>query len=64
MKPLPWEVCRRVDSFLDVGEELADHLLVLANTHDCSYALVELKRFRTLVECSIKHIEEQQEDIA
>jgi hypothetical protein len=57
-------MCDRVDRFMDVGEELIDHLLWYATYRDCSYALVELRRIQQRAELAIKHIEEQQEKAA
>jgi hypothetical protein len=59
-KPLPYPMCNRVDRFMDVADELIDHLLCYATDHDCSYALVELKRIQARAESAIKFIEERK----
>ena len=60
MKPLPNHMCDRVDLWMDKADELIDHLLCYATDHDCSYALVELKRIQARAESAIKFIEERK----
>ena len=59
-KPLPYEMCDRVDRNMNEADELVDHLLVYATDYDCSYALVELKRIQARAESAIKFIEERK----
>lgn len=59
-KPLPWEMCNRVDRLMNEADELIDHLLVYATDHDCSYAVVELRRIQARAESAIQFIEERK----
>ena len=61
MKPLPNHMCARVDRNMAEADELVDHLLCYARDHDCSYAIVELKRVRDRAESAIRFMEERKE---
>ena len=58
--PLPYEMCDRVDRLMAQTDELIDHLLVYATDHNCSYAVVELKRIQARAESAIQFIEERK----
>ena len=59
---LPYHMCKRVDRLMSEADELVDHLLCFARDHDCSYALVELKRIQARADSAIQFIEGRKED--